>query len=286
MTYEHLDPYAILQILGLHGVTSVTPVRGGGDTAIWRVERAGKVYTLRVFQCGQDDACQHEQAVMQAAKAGGLPVPQVHAAGKWHDYPALLLSWLPGKPVAEDLRAHPWRAWHLGLLFGNMHATIHTLTAPEFLCQPSKNWINWSGLDDRPLQERLHSIEHQTNTLLHLDYHPFNVLINGNKITGVIDWRNACAGDPRADAARTVSMLCIDGIGRPAFLEMIIRRIFEAGWRRGYEHKSEALGDLSLFYAWAGAVMERDLASKRAPEDLKRIHQWTMKWKQRTCIKV
>ena len=26
--------------------------------------------------------------------------------------------------------------------------------------------------------------------------------------------------------------------------------------------------------------MERNLAAKRAPEELARIHQWTMKWRQ------
>ncbi|GHO62619.1 hypothetical protein KSC_015110 [Ktedonobacter sp. SOSP1-52] len=281
MSHEHLDPHAILETLGLLDVTAVAPVHGGTDTAIWRVEKAGTVYALRVFQKGEDDDCQREQVVMQAALAAGLPVPQVHAMGKWHDYPALLLSWLPGRPVAEELRAHPWRAWSQGVLFGQMQATIHTLAAPEVLCQQPEAWIKWSGPDEKSLQECLHRAKQQALTLLHLDYHPLNVLTDGNKITAVLDWRNALSGDPRADAARTVSILRYVSLGRRSILELLVLRIFEAGWRSGYEQKRGALGDMNLFYAWASVVMERDLATKLTQKELSLIHQWTLKWKKR-----
>jgi hypothetical protein len=65
MTNEHLDPYAILQALGVHDATNVVPVQGGTDTAIWRAERAGQIFALRVFQCEQFDDCCLEQEVMQ-----------------------------------------------------------------------------------------------------------------------------------------------------------------------------------------------------------------------------
>lgn len=281
MSHEHLDPHAILETLGLLDVTAVAPVHGGTDTAIWRVEKAGKVYALRVFQKGEDDDCQRERVVMQAALEAGLPVPLVYAIGKWHDYPALLLAWLPGKPVAEELRAHPWRAWRLGLLFGQMQAAIHTLTAPEILCQHPEAWITWSGLDETPLQEYLHRAKQQSHTLLHLDYHPLNVLTDGDKITAVLDWRNALSGDPRADVARTASILRFVRLGRLSILESLVLRIFETGWYRGYKQKSEALENMDLFYAWASVVMERDLATKLPQKELSLIHQWSLKWKKR-----
>ncbi|HEX4204317.1 MAG TPA: phosphotransferase [Ktedonobacteraceae bacterium] len=286
MIDEQLDPQAILQTLGLLDITSVVSVQGGTDTAIWRVESAGRMYALRVFQRGQHDDCQQEHVVMEAARAAGLPVPHVHAEGTWCEHPALLLSWLPGKPIAEELYAHPWRAWRLGVMFGRMHAAIHDITAPDLLCQPPDGWMRWQGLDDPPLQERLRAISHQSNVLLHLDYHPFNILTDGNRITGVLDWRNAGAGDPRADVARTVSILRIENIDgkRLSFQEIALRRVFEAGWRRGYGQKKTALGNLSLFYAWAGAVMERDLGAKREQAHLTHIHKWTMRWKKRAGL--
>jgi aminoglycoside phosphotransferase (APT) family kinase protein len=281
MTHENLDPQAILQKLGLTGTTSVTSVHGGSDTAIWRVERANEVYALRVFGAGQQEDCERERVVMQSALTAGLPVPRVYAVGRWHDHPALLLSWLPGWPVADELRARPWRTWMLGILFGRMQAVMHALPAPAILRDHPAAWINWHGLNEPSLQERLRSIDHRVDALLHLDYHPLNVLTDGKRITGILDWRNAHAGDPRADAARTVSILRIDTIGKPPVQERVVRKVFEMGWRRGYEQKAGPLGDLSLFYAWAGAAMERDLVSKRAPADLARIHRWTMSWKER-----
>jgi hypothetical protein len=89
------------------------------------------------------------------------------------------------------------------------------------------------------------------------------------------------SGDLHADAARTISILCIDYRGNRPIRESIVRRVFERGWRSGYEQKGASFRDLPLFYAWAGVVMERDLAPKRAPEDLARIHQWTMRWKEK-----
>src|SRR5260370_768251 len=138
--------------------------------------------------------------VMQATMLAGLPVPQVHAAGTWRNHPALLLSWLPGWPVTDELRMRPWRAWQLGALFGRMHAAIHTLQAPGILQNHPDAWIDWLGPDEQSLQECLRSIDHRVDVLLHLDYHPLNVLTDGKSITGILDWRNARAGDPRADA--------------------------------------------------------------------------------------
>ncbi|MDQ2715424.1 MAG: aminoglycoside phosphotransferase family protein, partial [Chloroflexota bacterium] len=203
----------------------------------------------------------------------------------WRDHPVLLLSWLPGRPVADELRARPWRAWSLGVLFGRMHAAIHAISAPAILLEHPDAWIDWKVPAEPALHQRLRSIEHRADLLLHLDYRPFNVVTDGRSITGVLDWTNARAGDPRADAARTFSILRIDYVGRPNILERAVRRIFEQGWRTGYQQKRGPLRNMSLFYAWAGTVMESDLAGKREPEDLARIHRWTLRYKQQAgCI--
>ncbi|MBV9232262.1 MAG: aminoglycoside phosphotransferase family protein [Chloroflexi bacterium] len=284
MADSDLDPYAILQELRFNEATTVNVVRGGSDMAIWRIERANETFALRVFHRGRQERYEREQAAMQTAQAGGIPVPKIHAAGIWHDYPALLLSWLPGWPLAHELRVRPWRVWLLGVLFGRMQAAIHALRAPDILLQSPDEWIAWPGPDEEALRERLRTTDHHTDTLLHLDYHPLNVLTDGRTITGVLDWTNAKAGDARADVARTVSILRIDFIddGTPRLLlERAVRKVFERGWRTGYEQQGAPLRDLRLFYAWAGAVMERDLTHKREARDLARIHRWTMNWKER-----
>ncbi len=281
MLTGELDPQAILVSLGITEPFTVHPVHGGSDTAIWQVKQAGRLYALRVFRTGEQEDCEREQMVMQAAAFAGLPVPQVYAAGAWQGYPVLLLSWLPGRTVADELRAHPWRAWQMGVLFGRMQAAMHTIAAPDGLRQATDAWITWLGVNEPSLQERLHAFEHRNDLLLHLDYHPLNVLTDGRSITGILDWRNALAGDARADAARTVAILHVDAVSLLRLWERPIWRLFEQGWRAGYERNGGSLRDMELFYAWAGAVMELDLAHKRGPADLARIHAWTVQWKKR-----
>jgi aminoglycoside phosphotransferase len=281
MTNDDLDPRAIIQDLNWPSAISIDLVQGGSDTAIWRVFYPHKSYALRVFRSGQQNVCEREVAVMRVASAGGIPAPQIHATGTWREHPVLLLSWLPGKPLSDELFAHPWKAWQLGRLSGQMQAEIHKLTAPDLLREASGSWIDWKVAHEEDLQQRLRSLHLRSNALLHLDYHFLNVLTDGQTITGVLDWTNAHAGDPRADIARTYSIVQVDIVGSISALEMIVRRIFEQGWRRGYEEKAGQQRDLSLFNAWAGAVMEKDLEHKRGPVDMARIHRWTTKWKER-----
>jgi aminoglycoside phosphotransferase (APT) family kinase protein len=288
-----LDPMAILPTLGIADATTAVPVEGGADTAIWRVERPGGPAALRVFRTDQVETCHREMMAMRAAVAGGLPVPSVYAEGNWQGRPALLLSWCPGRPLLHELRATPSRAWALGHLFGQMHARIHAIQAPGGLSEEPDDWVTWSGPEEEPLQAQLRAVAGSTSMLLHLDYHPLNVMTDGEQITGVLDWANAQAGDPRADAARTISILRLSPV-RPGTLPVkahLLRRMIEHAWRRGYQEIRGTLGDMRLFYAWAGAVMARDLAPRVGrpgtgieAHHMDRIRRWTDHWKARAGI--
>ena len=124
-----------------------------------------------------------------------------------------------------------------------------------------------------------------------LDYHPLNLLVAGNLVTGVLDWANARAGDQRADVARTRSILELTPVapGLAGHVERAVRRAFAAGWRRGYRGSSGPLPEMAAFYAWGGAVMERDLAPRAGGSELPwvttahldRIRTWTELWMRR-----
>jgi aminoglycoside phosphotransferase (APT) family kinase protein len=126
--------------------------------------------------------------------------------------------------------------------------------------------------------------------LLHLDYHPLNVLTDGTRITAILDWANARAGDPRADVARTYSILMVapNGPGRQPLALAIGRRLLAWSWRHGYEQVAGRLSSMAPFYAWAGSVMIRDLAPRIAnphswwqPRHLEQIQHWARAWQQR-----
>jgi aminoglycoside phosphotransferase (APT) family kinase protein len=201
-----LDPLTILGALGVSDVTEVAPVSGGADAALWRVETRTGTYALRVLGPDQATQAATEVAAMTAAANGGVPVPRLHATGTWRDHPALLLSWCRGESMAAALRADPAQSEGLALGFGRTQALIHAIPAPLALPHSSDAWIDW-GEPDEALRLRLRELSVERPVLLHLDYHPLNVLVEASEVSAVLDWANARAGDPRADLARTSSIL-------------------------------------------------------------------------------
>jgi aminoglycoside phosphotransferase (APT) family kinase protein len=285
-----LNPAAILSALGITDATAITPVHGGTDTALWRVEHRSLTYALRVFRSEQADTYQRELAALEAARQAHLPVPAIHATSLWHERPALLVSWCPGIPLGEALRQRPWRVGALGMAFGRTQARIHQVSAPAGLDQQRSDWITWAGSDERSLQALLQRAAGNAAVLIHLDYHPLNVLTDGTQITAILDWANARAGDPRADVARTYTILMVEpyGPGRQSLTLSLGRRLLAWSWQHGYAQVAGRLGEMALFYAWAGAVMVRDLAPRVTnPQSwwqehhLEHIREWTIKWKQR-----
>ena len=268
----------ILAALGVADVGVTQRVQGGSDTAIWRVAVAGNDYALRVFGAGEQEDCEREAAVMWSAWQAGLPVPEVIASGRWRDHPALLMDWAPGRTIFEELKRRPWRARRLGEAFGAMQASMHRIKAPVILADHPDDWVAWLGPDQPALAERLRASRYPAGALLHLDYHPLNVMTDGERITAILDWRNAAAGPPRADAARTHAILWIDA---PYIIPAPMRpplSLLTSGWRAGYLRQGGSLDEMAPFYAWAGAVMLRDLATKRSPAALARIRRWTDGW--------
>lgn len=270
---------------------SVSPVSGGWDTVVWRVDRAGGASALRLFRAEQVAACEREVAAMRASAQYGLPVPDVEAQGIWEGRPVVLLSWCRGETLSAVLARRPWRVWELGIAYGRLQAAIHAVPPPPLLQHPRLSWIDWGGPADPALAVRLRGVASATNVLLHLDYHPLNVLSDGRDISAVLDWTNARAGDPRADVARTLTILRLAPSQRPSVLETAMRRLLLLSWKCGYEQEAGPLRDMALFYAWAGAAMLNDLAPKIArpgawltAEHLVPIRRWMAQWFRRTGV--
>jgi aminoglycoside phosphotransferase (APT) family kinase protein len=294
---EPLDPTDILDALGVVGPARAIPVSGGADTLIWRVEANGQFSALRLFRPEQAELTQREVAAMAAARSAGLPVPRVHAEGIWRNRPVLHMSWMPGRPLRDELRAHPipWRARALGVQFGRVQATVHAVPPPEALLAHPTPWIDWADPDDA-LRDCLFAAARGPEALLHLDFHPMNVLVADGRISAVLDWANARIGDPRADLARTASILHFAPLdsGMPRPLESIVRRAFIAGWRRGYREIAGPVRGMAPFYSWAGAVMICDLSPRLGRPDLpwldlpylERVRRGAYTWRERAgCMR-
>jgi aminoglycoside phosphotransferase (APT) family kinase protein len=289
---DSLDPMAILASLDVHDASQAEAVSGGADTAIWRVMWGGQPYALRVFRPEQVKACENEVRVMGVAAAGGVTVPEVIRNGVWNDRPALLLSWIAGKTLSAQIRERPYLGWTLGNAFGRTQAAIHRVPIPAD--SDTTRWIEWAG-EEPEIKARLYELPSRKSALIHLDYHPLNVMAHRGQISGVLDWANARVGDPRADFARTFSILRVEPItpnGDPLWLTLL-RRLLEQAWRSGYVQAGGKLDDMALFYAWAGAAMIRDLLPRinkpgfwLQDAHLDRVRQWRDGWKQKAGIQV
>src|ERR1700729_2017605 len=63
--------------------------------------------------------------------------------------------------------------------------------------------------------ERAPKFRRSPNSLVHMDYHPLNVMVEGVRVTGVIDWVNTDVGDRHLDAAMTAVILSSSALENP-----------------------------------------------------------------------
>jgi aminoglycoside phosphotransferase (APT) family kinase protein len=274
-----LDPARILSDLGVRDAPdAVTPVNGGWDTSLWRIDIGQRRFALRVFRPEQAKTCHREALVMEALRNQSIPVPSVDAEGVGQGRPALLLGWCSGRPLLEQVAQRPWRVWQLGRAMGVTHARVHATSLPEVVVDA----LPRAGVQ----------VGDSRQSVLHLDYHPLNILTDGEQITAVLDWANTAVGDRRADLARTITLLRLAPTPPGSFsvLQQMMRGLLELAWRRGYSEGQAAdpFVDMDPFYVWAGEWMETDLQPKLGrpgvwlqETDLLRIRQWTMARKKR-----
>jgi aminoglycoside phosphotransferase (APT) family kinase protein len=299
MLQAKLEPHAVLETLGIKGDVKLERAAFGADTAVWKVEHEGHVYGLRVFRPNEESRREREILAMAAAASAGIPVPEVIAQSTWQDRPALLLSWLPGKMMVFELttKSSPERVQRLSESLGRTLAAIHRVPAPLELRGEPHAWVKLAGPDELELQERLLSLPLRIDALLHMDFHPLNVTLEADHITGVLDWSGATAGDPRADVARFVTLTTLAPIspqpGAPPRTpeEDSLRQRIIAAFEKGYRETGELKDNLALFYAWAGAAIIHNVRSKigqpgETVQDhhLDGVRRWTDEWKHKAGL--
>lgn len=192
-----------------------------------------------------------------AAAAAVIATPEVIDLAEFTTMSAALLRRLPGVPAGHLENLTPDRARKRGLRCGELHALLGTVPAPAAVV-PAARFRTGAGTSSAPAGDRL----------LHLDLHPFNVLVDENDtITGVIDWANTGAGHPNLDRARSGSILTLD--------PSAVARETDPRWAAlaGGWIESGQLRDVPpCASAWACRFMLQDLGSRYSPGQLARVH--------------
>ncbi len=126
-----------------------------------------------------------EARILAHAAEHGYPVPKVHhLADEGRD---LIMEKVEGPTMVQALERRPWTARAVGRQLGELHNRLHELPGPD--------WLPRLPAGDR---------------LLHFDLHPLNVILSPRGPV-VIDWTNACVGEPGVDVARAWALIaCAD----------------------------------------------------------------------------
>ena len=267
-----IDPRQALAALGYAETSEPRRVKGGWDTLLWRFATPdGAEHSLRVHRLeGGEEFARRERLAFQACEKAGLPAPRFEAAGTFEGLPALVLSWRPGRPILSFIERKPWTLWRLSRMFGRAQARSHAIEPPpELRATAPDDWLARVPEGYGHLVEHARTLSPSTSSLIHMDFHPLNVLSDGAAMTGIVDWSRAAAGDPRADLARTeITLLTAPvppGPLRP--LLNLTRSLMLRAWRSGYAEEAGVLPDFRPFRAWAGAtLLAEELAVIDRPE--------------------
>lgn len=240
-------------------VLRIEPLSGGLRNSNYRVELRAQAdpIVLRIYTADEALACRRERAVLRLIE-GTVPAPRVLRANPDASPPWSLLTFQPGQRMdlalehASEADAARWAA-----SAGEVLAHIH---AYEFECagffgadleiaEPMSvqhGWAEWiagwlvngnaGGRLGRELTEQVlrfveeHAAEmgqsRGTPVLLHADYKPWNLFVEPDEISGVLDWEFALAGDRLLDIG--IFLRYRDTLA-PSYVDAFVRGYRQAG---------------------------------------------------------
>jgi aminoglycoside phosphotransferase (APT) family kinase protein len=158
----------------------------------------GRGLVIRRSRAGHSMA--REAQVMEYARSQGFPVPAVEEVSD--DGLDMVIERIDGPDMVAIMGKRPWTIRRQGRVLADLHLRLHQLPAPEWLRDAPV------GRGDR---------------LVHMDLHPLNVMI-GPRGPVVIDWANACRGDPAVDVALAWVLMAAGEVPSGRFIGMILGR--------------------------------------------------------------
>jgi len=207
----------VLEALGPHTrVSGVTPLAGATSSSLYRIgiegrDRAWNVI-LRLFTNSEwlrdePKLARHEAESLIKAGEVAVNTPELIAfdeSGGSCGVPAVLMTELPG---AVDLRPRDQEEW-LGRMADAL-VRVHEVSATAFpwtyftyndlsALTPPK-WSSLAGPWGDAIRFAQGQPPETRPTFIHRDYHPVNVLWEDGRVSGIVDWVNACRGPAGID---------------------------------------------------------------------------------------
>jgi aminoglycoside phosphotransferase (APT) family kinase protein len=214
----------------------------------------------------------HEFAVQGVLARRDFPVPRpvlLERGAATFGGPFVLMEQAPGRPLLRVLEAQPWRLWDLSARMARLHAALHRLPPdgvpapagpflPRRLEEP-RGQIRDCGL--RGLRAGFEWLaKHRPagggEHILHLDWHPLNLLLADDGRVTALDWAEADVGDRHADVATALLLArCAPAQVRGACRRLglpLARGVTARHYLRTYRKALPVDGQrLSYYGAWA-----------------------------------
>jgi aminoglycoside phosphotransferase (APT) family kinase protein len=140
---------------------------------------------------------------------------------RWFGGPFILMEWIPGMNLLEYLRRRFRRVLLVAGLLAEQHLYLHALSPAGFPGPPGPfldrrldelQTLIWS-IDLDGLTPALRWLQaHRPPPprfarILHLDFHPVNLMVHEGRVAAVLDWGEADVGDVHADVAMSLVLL-------------------------------------------------------------------------------
>ncbi|MCP4228929.1 MAG: phosphotransferase family protein [bacterium] len=203
---------------------------------------------LRVYPGGNaSEKAAREFGVMHTLFGTGYPVPEVYLVetdAATLGAPFVVMRKIDGRPLGSDMYPQQSENWQAYLTqFCEMLADLHKLDPAQFDIFPEDLTGEYSGTAVRGwlagaeksigefglpgfdpvldwLGERISGIEWGPLSLIHYDYHPYNILVDRRDDMYVIDWTCVEVTDYRVDLAWT--LLLVSGYGQPDMRDIVL----------------------------------------------------------------
>lgn len=207
--------------------TSIFAFRLKGAPADWSGE-----LVLRVMAFAASALRARREAATHAALVeSGFPAPRillVETQGEVLGKPFLVMERLPGETMwsaAVGPGGGLGRLWGMPRQLGEIHARLHGVPGIALLECAARFEVDpilvTLGGEVRRLRARIGEAgvagllpgaawleakmppPAESEVICHGDFHPLNIMVQGDRITGVIDWAQAIAAEPAYDVAAT-----------------------------------------------------------------------------------